>query len=160
MSERCPKCDQFIGIPTTLSDYYVPFICPECKSKLIYSEWGWEVKSTPHPARSEGEKSSPPTRRPKIICLCGSTKFKKAFEDANWYFTSRGAIVLSVGCFMHADKKPVSPELKEKLDELHLRKIDLADQVHVLNIGGYIGESTQREIVYANQHKKILTYEE
>ena len=87
---------------------------------------------------------------PKIVVLCGSTKFYKSFEDANLKETLAGNIVLSIGCCVHSDATlEISVQQKIRLDELHKRKIDLADEVFVLNVGGYIGDSTRREIEYA-----------
>lgn len=93
-------------------------------------------------------------QKPKIICLCGSTKFKHAFEIANKRETLKGNIVLSVGCFPHFDNEEspedyLGTETKKMLDDLHKRKIDLADEVLVLNVGGYVGESTKSEIEYS-----------
>lgn len=91
---------------------------------------------------------------PKIVCLCGSTRFYEAFQRANYEETMAGHIVLSVGFFMHRPEVQhgegygCTPEQKVKLDELHLRKIDLANESLILNVGGYIGESTQRELAY------------
>ncbi|MCJ7805234.1 hypothetical protein MUP46_01140 [Patescibacteria group bacterium] len=96
--------------------------------------------------------------RPKIVCLCGSTKFKEFFYQATYLETLNNNIVLSVGCFMHADRIPIAPEQKVKLDELHLRKIDMADEVLILNVGGYIGESTKRELEYAKAHNKVVRF--
>jgi hypothetical protein len=102
--------------------------------------------------------------RPKIVCLCGSTRFKKAFDIANYEETIKGNIVLSVGFYVHAkegehgEQVGCSPELKIKLDELHKRKIDLADEVFVLNVYGYIGDSTFSEIEYAKLHNKPVRY--
>lgn len=86
--------------------------------------------------------------RPVIVCLCGSTKFMTAFCDANASETLAGRIVLSVGMSSHGDCKPTE-EQKVALDELHKRKIDLADCIYVLNVGGYVGESTRSEVLYA-----------
>jgi len=102
--------------------------------------------------------------KPKIICLCGSTRFKEAFDEANYQETIAGKIVLSVGFFMHAtgnkhdESIGATPEQKKALDELHLRKIDLADEVFILNVGGYIGESTRRELEYAKAQSKVIRY--
>lgn len=85
----------------------------------------------------------------KIICLCGSTKFKAAFEDYNRIFTLQGNIVLAPGVFGHADNIPLSTEQKERLDVLHQQKIEMADTVFIVNPGGYIGESTAREMLLA-----------
>lgn len=97
-------------------------------------------------------------KKPKIVCLCGSTKFKGAFEKANFNETMKGNIVLSVGCFMHKDKILITEDQKIKLDELHKRKIDLADEVLILNVEGYIGKSTKSELEYAKKNNKIIKY--
>lgn len=97
-------------------------------------------------------------KKPKVVCLCGSTQFKDAFIKANKEATLAGYIVLSVGFFVHTDDTPISKKQKAALDELHLRKIDLADGIMVLNVGGYIGESTSREITYALEHGKVVTF--
>lgn len=106
------------------------------------------------------------TTTPEIVCLCGSTRFYEAFQQANYEETMRGKIVLSVGFFMHSPQANhrecvgCTPEQKIALDELHKRKIDLADRVLVLNVGGYIGESTRSEIEYAKRAGKIVEYME
>jgi len=91
---------------------------------------------------------------PPIVCLCGSTRFMEAFFAAGWELTLLGQIVLSVGVCKHAGPdghgaEAISQECADRLDELHLRKIDLADWVLVLNVAGYIGKSTRREVGYA-----------
>lgn len=98
--------------------------------------------------------------RPTIVCLCGSTRFKQQFIDANFRETMTGKIVLSVGWFSHADAEVYAPTEKEKaaLDELHMRKIDLADEVLILNVGGYMGESTRRELAYAESLGKPVRW--
>lgn len=102
--------------------------------------------------------------RPKVVCLCGSTRFYDAFQRANYDETMAGNIVLSVGFYMHSEGQVhgqtigCTPEQKEALDQLHMRKIDLADEVLVLNVGGYYGESTQREIKYAETHGKPIRW--
>lgn len=87
--------------------------------------------------------------RPRIVCLCGSTKFKDEFVKQNARLTMAGKIVLSVGFFHHAEWREISDAEKVALDELHKHKIDLADEVFVINVGGYIGDSTRSEIDYA-----------
>ncbi len=90
--------------------------------------------------------------RPTIVCLCGSTRFHEAFAEANLRETLAGRIVLSVGSYDHSDSElgiSQDSEVKRKLDELHLHKIDLADEVLILNVDGYVGESTARELLYA-----------
>jgi hypothetical protein len=94
--------------------------------------------------------------KPIIVCLCGSTRFKDAYVKAQRDETLKGKIVLSVGLFGWEEGLDMSGPTKKMLDELHLRKIDLADEVLFLNVGGYIGESTKRELEYAKtQGKKI-----
>lgn len=102
---------------------------------------------------------------PKIVCLCGSTRFFEAFQQANYDLTMAGNIVLSVGFYPHSKAESghgegVGHDSAEKiaLDELHKRKIDLCDEVLVLNVGGYIGESTASEICYALQKNKPVRY--
>jgi hypothetical protein len=103
-------------------------------------------------------------KMPKIVCLCGSVKFEEAFRVANRTETLAGNIVLSIGCNMKTDTyfnnyvEQGKDEIKVKLDELHKHKIDLADEVLVLNVGGYIGESTRSEINYAIDHSKVIRY--
>src|SRR5215813_1897283 len=92
---------------------------------------------------------------PKIVCLCGSTRFMEAFQEANLRETLARNIVLSVGCNTKSDESlGLLAAVKVRLDELHKRKIDLADEILVLNVGGYIGESTLSEIKYAQEHEK------
>lgn len=94
--------------------------------------------------------------KPKVVTLCGSTRFKDAFERAQFEETIAGRIVLTVGFAHHSNpemkgnmSEPEWEETKERLDWLHFRKIDLSDEILVLNIGGYVGQSTGREIAYA-----------
>ena len=97
--------------------------------------------------------------KPKIICICGSTKFKGAFIQAQKEITMRGEIFLTVGMFGHSgDIEAFDEATKLMLDELHLRKIDLADEVYVINMNGYIGESTRNEINYTKSHGKPIKY--
>lgn len=100
---------------------------------------------------------------PTIVCLCGSTRFSEAFHEANLKETLAGRIVLSIGCDFKSDLDLLlAGELteadKHRLDELHLRKIDLADEILVLNVGDYVGQSTAREIIYANEHGKRIRW--
>lgn len=104
-------------------------------------------------------------RRPLIVCLCGSTRFYDAFQQASYDRTMAGEIVLSVGFYPHATVEHGhgegvghDSEQKIALDELHKRKIDLADYVLILNTGGYIGESTRGEIEYAEKIGRPVRY--
>jgi hypothetical protein len=103
------------------------------------------------------------SERPTIVCLCGSTRFIDAFRAANLRETIAGKIVLSIGCDTKSDTDllalgELTEEAKAALDELHKRKIDLADEVLILNVGGYIGKSTLSEIIYADRLKKPLRW--
>lgn len=101
--------------------------------------------------------------RPLIVCLCGSTRFIDAFRAANLRETLAGKIVLSIGCDTKSDTDLIAlgeltEEAKARLDELHKRKIDLADEVLILNVGGYVGKSTLSEIIYADRLSKPLRW--
>jgi len=100
--------------------------------------------------------------RPKIVCLCGSTRFVDIYNEYRKIFTLKGYIVLSIEIVTTQSQKDdpqfSNTELKKMLDELHKRKIDLADEVFIINKGGYIGESTLSEINYALQHQKPISY--
>lgn len=101
---------------------------------------------------------------PKIVCLCGSTRFYDAFQRANYEETMKGHIVLSVGFYPHSSEIAHGEAIgctdaqKVMLDELHKRKIDIADEVLVLNVGGYIGASTRSEIEYAQTLNQPIRY--
>ena len=95
----------------------------------------------------------------KVITLCGSTRFKEEFLEAQKRLTLEGNIVISVGLFGHSGDDVVWTEgVKDMLDRQHLAKIDLADEIYVINVGGYIGDSTRREIAYAEYKDKSITY--
>lgn len=95
---------------------------------------------------------------PIVVTLCGSTKFKQAYMDAAYREALEGKIVLTVGCFAHADGITLTEKEKARFDELHKRKIDISREILVLNVGGYIGESTQSEILYAHANGKKVRY--
>ena len=96
--------------------------------------------------------------KPIIVCLCGSTRFIELFRYVNQRETLAGKIVLAPGCFQGDVVLEVVPGVKQQLDELHLQKIDLADEILVVNVGGYIGQSVRREIAYARQHGKRVRW--
>lgn len=99
--------------------------------------------------------------RYKVITLCGSTKFKDDFIVAQKELTLQNYVVISVGTFGHADKefgKRITDEVKEMLDSMHRQKIDMADEIYVINRNGYIGESTRSEIEYAKATGKKVNY--
>ena len=95
----------------------------------------------------------------KVITLCGSTRFKEDFERVNRELTLLGNIVISVGCFGHSGDS-FTDEQKVMLDDIHKRKIDMADAIYVINKDGYIGSSTTSEIQYAIRTGKQIIYME
>ena len=102
----------------------------------------------------------------KVITLCGSTRFKDAFMEVQKRLTLEGNIVISVGLFGHSGDNEVwegmsedtLTKTKEMLDDMHKRKIDMADEIFVINVGGYIGSSTRSEIEYAMAAGKTVRY--
>lgn len=96
-----------------------------------------------------------------VVTICGSTRFKDEFIQAQEQLTLEGNIVISVGLFGHADGKygtVITPEVKEMLDDMYKRKIDMADSIYVVNKNGYIGSSTRSEIEYARKTGKTIQY--
>jgi hypothetical protein len=101
-----------------------------------------------------------------VITLCGSTRFKNEFMEAQKRLTLEGNIVITVGLFGHSGDQEVWENMdegtltktKEMLDDMHKRKIDMADSIYVINVGGYIGDSTRSEIEYAKNHGKEVKY--
>ena len=102
----------------------------------------------------------------KVITLCGSTRFKAEFMEAQKRLTLEGNIVISVGLFGHSGDHEVWENMdegtltktKDMLDDMHKRKIDMADEIFVINLGGYIGSSTRSEIEYAKSTGKDVRY--
>ena len=95
----------------------------------------------------------------KVITLCGSTRFKDQFIEAQQRLTLEGNIVISVGLFGHSgDDEVWSEGTKEMLDDMHKRKIEMADEIFVINVGGYIGSSTRSEIEFATRTGKTVRY--
>ena len=94
-----------------------------------------------------------------VITLCGSTRFKEQFLEAQKRLTLEGNIVISVGLFGHSGDNEVWTEgTKEMLDDMHKRKIDMADRIYVINVNGYIGSSTRSEIEYARKKGKQVLF--
>ena len=95
----------------------------------------------------------------RVITLCGSTRFKDDFIAAQKRLTLEGNIVISVGLFGHSgDDEVFTDNVKQMLDDMHKRKIDMADEIFVINKNGYIGSSTKSEIEYANATGKTVRY--
>ena len=98
-------------------------------------------------------------RNYKVITLCGSTRFKDEFYEVQKRLTLEGNIVISVGLFGHSGDDEVWTEgTKEMLDDMHKAKIDMADEIFVINVDDYIGTSTKSEIEYAKAHNKKINY--
>jgi len=106
------------------------------------------------------------TGKYKVVTLCGSTRFKDAFMEVQKRLTLEGNIVISVGLFGHSGDSEVWENMDEgtltatkaMLDDMHKRKIDMADEIFVINVGRYIGDSTRSEIEYAKMHGKKVNY--
>ena len=97
----------------------------------------------------------------KVITLCGSTKFKNEFFKEQKRLTLEGNIVISVGLFGHADEEfgsVITDEIKVMLDDMHKRKIDMSEEIFIINKNGYIGSSTKSEIEYAKNKGKTIKY--
>lgn len=140
-------CLHYLTLCKKRDDYYPEMVEPELTSEI--------------------DKLYDPPGQPVVVCLCGSTKFGEAFRLAQLQETLAGRIVLTIGCNMKSDDdlfgnmaQPAKDAIKKMLDELHLRKIDMADEVLFLNVNGYIGESTKREYDYAKAHDKKIRWAE
>lgn len=144
----------------------LPAACRRCSGLLGEDcHCGWAQAIAVARAYPGMQAPVAPANPPRVVCLCGSTRFYGQFQQAYYDLTMKGEIVLSVGFYPHAKAEHghgegVGHDSAEKiaLDELHKRKIDLADYVLVLNVGGYIGESTRGEIEYATAHGVPVEY--
>lgn len=101
-------------------------------------------------------------RNTKVVCLCGSCRFYETWLKVAFEMSLQGIITVGVafwpGAREHGQMAGITPEQKIELDELHKRRIDVADEVFVLNVGGYIGDSTKSEIKYAREHGKPVRW--
>ncbi len=134
MTQRCFECEICgdVSLPGTNARK-----CDVC---------GGDLSKLPESITRQINAHLPEKDGPTVVCLCGSTRFGDAFRRANLEETLAGRIVLTIGCDMRSDDeifgKMTAEEqahIKDALDELHLRKIDLADEILVLNIEGYTG---------------------
>lgn len=91
--------------------------------------------------------------RPKVVCLCGSLRFENLFRSERRRLTSLGVIVLGP----EEISEELTPSRRKALGELHLRRIDLADEVRVVGEDGYVGSATRREIEYARENRKVIS---
>lgn len=146
-------------------------VCPECEGERIVDNFAGKksAKSISEKGLTYYEYDCPTCQgevqkanRPEIICLCGSTRFVDTFNEWRQKLTLDGKIVVSIELVLprseREDPQHSNYKVKQMLDELHLRKIDLADRVMILNVGGYIGESTRNELNYAKKIGKTITY--
>ena len=113
------------------------------------------VEDQQAPQSAEGEA--------KVITLCGSTKFEAEFAEVNQRLTMEGCVVISLGMFSLPeltgyDWAVDGSALKARLATVHLQKVRMADEVYVVDPGGYVGESTRREIAYAESLGKPVRY--
>jgi hypothetical protein len=110
--------------------------------------------------RAAAPTPAPP--RPRLVCLCGSTRFTREMMLKSWEFAKQGVIAIGwnvlPGDYCAEGHGAEAEGVKEQIDELHKRKIDLCDEVLVLNINGYIGESTRSELNYARATGKPVNY--
>lgn len=97
-------------------------------------------------------------RKYNIITLCGSIKFKDKFIKVQEKLTLEGNIVLTPNFFNNIKKEEIDEKTKKMLDEMHRQKIDMSDEIYIINFGGYIGESTKAEIEYAKTKGKKISY--
>ncbi|TMW71063.1 hypothetical protein [Alteribacter natronophilus] len=94
----------------------------------------------------------------KVITLCGSTKFKDAFREMEKKLTLQGHAAISLGFFEQSEGVAITPEQEAMFEKIHLRKIDLADEIFVIDVDGYVGKSTANEIHYAKSRGKAVNY--
>jgi hypothetical protein len=94
----------------------------------------------------------------RVITLCGSTKFKKQFREAEANLTLQGNIILSLGFFEQSEGIQITKDQEKLFEELHYRKIDMSDEIFVIDVDGYIGFSTGKEIEYAKSKGKNISF--
>ncbi|MFK4566703.1 hypothetical protein [Enterococcus sp. UD-01] len=94
----------------------------------------------------------------KVITLCGSAKFMKEFKEVEANLSLKGIAVLSPIFFEQSKTSKITKEVAQLLGNMHFRKIELADEIFVMDVGGYIGESTRKEIAFAKSNNKNIRY--
>jgi hypothetical protein len=124
---------------------------------VIFSHGGKRVGRSEDSWRKDKHVKVTVQRKFPVVTLCGSTRYRKEFQDAFYRLEHEGKVVLTVACYKD-DPCCKSPEDHSWLDQRHLQKIDLSDEIYVLNRNGYIGESTRREILYAESQGKPVRY--
>ena len=111
------------------------------------------------------DQQTPPSNdgEAKVVTLCGSTRFEAEFAEVNQRLTMEGCVVISLGMFSLPDLPGYdwaldSSDLKARLGGVHLQKIRMADEMFIVDPGGYLGESARREIAYAESLGKPVRY--
>ncbi|MEU4623540.1 hypothetical protein AB0G04_26645 [Actinoplanes sp. NPDC023801] len=99
----------------------------------------------------------------KVITLCGSTRFEAEFAEVSQRLTMEGCVVISLGMFSLPELPGYDwtvdrSDLKGRIGAVHRQKIRMADEVYIVDPGGYVGESTRREIDYAESLGKPVRY--
>ena len=89
-----------------------------------------------------------------VVTLCGSLMFKKEFEKIKEKLEALGFLVYTPIFFENSEHKPPM----EELTMIHEKKIDLADVVFIVNVNGYVGKDTRKEIQYAEKQNKNIVY--
>lgn len=158
----------YLELPATVNgvQHQGPFMHrPGDDDSSAVTFWGKrDLRAVLRQAQAELDQHYGDPPRPRVVVLCGSTRFFDAYQRANYEETMAGRIVLSVGHYpnapggTHGETVGCTPEQKAALDELHKRKIDMADEILVLNVGGYIGESTRGEIIHAQRTGKPIRW--
>lgn len=125
--------------------------CPYCNSNLSFTTENTEI-------RNRFDVIVDKLKQPKIVILCGSTRFYETYRLANKRETLAGNIVLTCGYFEHSGDGPITEELRARLNELHRAKMNMADEALILNVDGYIGKTTAEEIEYLKANNKPIHY--
>jgi hypothetical protein len=163
MTRHCEACAGRI-CTTPTADLYGPGPKPplkyrECRGVADQAE---EITAAREEGRRAGLEETARTRNIKVICLCGSTRFTDVMLVKQWELTKQGHVVLSwcalPDSYFSGPHVGDAEGVKDIVDEVHKRKIDLADEVMIINVGGYVGESTRSELEYAWKHKKKVAW--
>lgn len=136
--------------------YMGPFIGYEPDLDAASDKYVWRHSRTRYTSCNLSEGRAEPGGYP-VITLCGSAKFLDKFIELSAAFTRQGNVVLSIS-MVKKDTADQDQKLHDLLDDIHKRKIDLSHSIYVINVGGYIGESTLGEIEYARETGKRIDF--
>ena len=116
---------------------------------------GWEhaIRGMQNPMNSWEKSDS----RNNIITLCGSSRFKDEYLKVQKELSLKGYLVLSLGLFGHSGDDEAWAK-KDLLDRVHLQKIDMSSAIFVIDVDGYVGETTKSEIEYAISRGKTVYF--